>query len=84
MSVLTVVRSDVTKVMPVPISIGVCFVPIPRLRALLNRVSPLWAGRSLPRLDPSYLVDLDFGLWRVLNVDIYQGWVEGHLLIGQW
>lgn len=81
MSVLTVVRSGVA----IPSGVGVPaamvtggFVPVPRLGALLYRVSPLCGGRSLPRLDPSNLVDVDFGLWRVLNVDVHQGWVERH------
>lgn len=60
------------------------FMSIPGLRALLDRVSPFCGGRPLTRLDPGYLVDLDLGLWRVLNVDVHQGWVERHLLIGQW
>lgn len=29
-------------------------------------------------LDASYLVDADFSVWRVLNVDVHQGWVERH------
>ncbi len=85
MSILTVVQSGVAKPMPIPS--GVCmpaamliggFMPVPRLGALLDRVSPLCGGRSLPRLDPSYLMDVNFGVRRVLNVDIYQGWVERH------
>lgn len=50
----------------------------PWLGALLHRVGPLCDDRSLPRLDTGYLVDLDLGLWRMLNVDIHQGWMEGY------
>lgn len=53
-------------------------VSIPRLGALLDRVSALCGGRSLTRLDPSDLVDLDLGLTGVLNVDVHQGRVERH------
>lgn len=60
------------------------FVSIPGLGALLDRVSPICGGRSLSWLDQRDLVDLDFGIWRVLDVDVHQGWVERHLLIGQW
>lgn len=91
MSVLAVVRSGVAVPVPVPITVTVpvtvgvrvpaamftrVFVSIPRLGALLDRVGPLCEAWSLPRLDPSYLMDLDLGLWRVLNVDIHQGRVE--------
>lgn len=48
------------------------------LGALLHRVGPLCDDRSLSRLDTRYLVDLDLGLWRMLNVDIHQGWMERH------
>lgn len=85
MSILTVVRSGLAMAIPIPICVWVPaavltggFMPVPRLGALLDRVSPLCGGRSLPRLDPSYLVNVDFGLWRVLNVDVHQGWVERH------
>lgn len=81
MSVLTVVQSGVA--MTVPISLWVPaamlsdeFMSIRRLGALPDRVSPLCG--SLPRLHPSNLVDVDLGLWRVLNVDVHQGWVERH------
>lgn len=50
----------------------------PWLGALLHRVGPLCDDRSLSRLDTGYLVDLDLGLRRVLNVDIHQGWMERH------
>lgn len=60
------------------------FVSVSRLGALLDRVSPLCGGWSLPRLDSSYLVDLDISFWRMLNVDVDQGWVERCWLIGQW
>lgn len=83
MSVLTVVRLDVA--IPIPIGVGVPaamlisgFMSIARLGALLDRVNPICGGRSLPRLNPSYLVDMDFGIWRVLNVYVHQGWVERH------
>lgn len=52
------------------------FMYIPWLGTLLDWVSPLCGGRSLSRLDTSYLVDADFSLWRVLNVDVHQGRVE--------
>lgn len=87
-SILIVVLSGVA--MPIPTGLWMpavmltgVFMCIPRLGALLHRVSPIAEGRSLPRLHPSYLVDMDFGVCRVLNVDVHQGWVERHLLIGQ-
>lgn len=55
------------------------FMTISWLGALLDRVSPLCSGWSLTRLDSSYLVDLDLSLWRVLNVDVHQRWVERRL-----
>lgn len=87
-SVLTDVRCGVAMAVSIGVRVSAAvltgvFVSIPRLRALLDRVSTLSGGLSLPRLDSSYLVDLDFGLWRMLDVDVHQGWVEGRLLIGQ-
>lgn len=82
-SVLMVVRSG--WVMPVSAGVWVPaavviggFVSIPGLGALLDRVSPICGGRSLSWLDQRDLVDLDFGIWRVLDVDVHQGWVERH------
>lgn len=78
-SVLTDVRCGVAVPVPVWVFAAVLagvFVSISGLGALLDRVSPLRGDWSLPGLDSSYLVDLDIGLWRVLNVDIHQGWVE--------
>lgn len=92
MSVLTDVRCGMAVAMAVAVSIGVrvsaavltgVFLSIPRLRALLDRVGPLSGGGSLAWLDSSYLVDLDLSLWRMLDVDIHQGWVERCLLVGQ-
>lgn len=86
------VLTDVRRGVAVAVSIGVrvsaavltgVFVSIPRLRALLDRVSAFSGGLSLARLDSSDLVDLDLGLRRMLDVDVDQGWVEGRLLIGQ-
>lgn len=59
------------------------FVSIPRLGALLDGVSPVRSGRPLARLDSGYLMDLDLGLRRMLNMNVHQGRVERHLLIGQ-
>ncbi|TNN47551.1 hypothetical protein EYF80_042272 [Liparis tanakae] len=42
-------------------------VSVPGLRALLDRVGAVRGGRSLPRLDQRHLVDLDFGIRRVLD-----------------
>lgn len=81
MSIVARVWSGDAISISIPIPIGVHFMLIAWLGALLYRVSTL---RSLPRLDSSYLVDVDLSLWRVLDVDVNQGWVEGHLLIGQW
>lgn len=50
----------------------------PWLGALLHRVGTLWDDQSLSGLDTGYLVDLDLGLWRVLNVDIHQGRMDRH------
>lgn len=73
--VLTAVWSDVG----VPAAVlDDGFLSVPGLGALLDRVSPLRAGQPLTRLDPSYLVDVDPGLRRVLNVDVHQGRVERH------
>lgn len=88
MFTLRVVRSDVTIVTVVTIGTGVtgvwvsaallggCLLHAPWLGALLHRVGPLCDDRSLSRLDTGYLVDLDLGLGRVLNVDIHQGGME--------
>lgn len=81
MSVLTVVQSGVAMTVPIGVWVPAAvlddeFVSIRRLGALPDRVSPLCG--SLPRLHPSNLVDVDLGLWRVLNVDVHQGWVERH------
>lgn len=81
MSILTAVRPGLAMAIPTGMWVPAVmiiggFMSIPRLGALLDRVSPLCGGRSLPRLDPSYLVDVDFGLWGVMNVDVHQGWVE--------
>ncbi len=83
MSVLTVVWSGMAMTIPIGLRVPAAmfsdgFVSVSRLRALLNRVSPFRGGRSLSRLHPSYLVDVDFGLWRVLNVDVHQGRVKRH------
>lgn len=81
MSVLTVVHSAVAMTIPIGVWVPAAvfddeFVSIRRLGALPDRVSPLCG--SLPRLHPSNLVDVDLGLWRVLNVDVHQGWVKRH------
>lgn len=85
MSILTVVRSGMSMTIHIHVRVWVSaamliggLMSIPRLGALLHRVSSLCGNWPLPRLDPSYLVDVDFGLWRVLNVDVDQGWVERH------
>lgn len=83
MSVLTDVRCGVVMAVSIPGGVRVSaamltgvLMSIPRLGALLDRVGPLCAPCSLPRLDSGYLVDLNLGIWRVLNVDVHQGWVE--------
>lgn len=83
MSVLMGVWSGMVATIPIGFGMPVAMViggllSIPRLGPLLNRVSSLRDGQSLPRLDPGYLVDLDFCLWRMLDVDVHQGWVERH------
>lgn len=37
----------------------------------------------MPRLDPRHLVNVDFGLRGVLDVDVHDGRVERRLLVGQ-
>lgn len=55
---------------------GLMIMSTTRLGALLDRVSPLCGGWSLPGLDPGHLVDLNLSLWRVLYVNVNQGRVE--------
>lgn len=83
MSILTKRSCSVT--VPVPLAVALrlsavmfagVFMTISWLGALLDRVSPLCSGWPLSRLDSSYLVDLDLGLWRVLNVDVHQRRME--------
>lgn len=83
MSILTIVWSGMAMAIAIGVYVSATmiiggFMSIPRLGALLDRVSPICGCWSLPRLDPGYLVDLDLGLWRVLNVDVHQRWVERH------
>lgn len=81
MSVLMVVRSDVAITVPIGLwmpAVLTVLVSISGLGALLHGVSSLRGGRPLARLDSGHLMDVDLSLWRVLNVDIHQRWVEGH------
>lgn len=77
-TVVTIV-TGVTSVTGVWVSAALlsgCLLHAPGLGALLHRAGPLSDDRSLSRLDTGYLVDLDLGLGRVLNVDIHQGGME--------
>lgn len=85
MSIVMVRQSAMTIPIPIPIGMwvpGAMFIgvlmSICRLGALLDRVSPLCGSRSLPRLDPSDLVDLNLCLGRVLNVNVHQRRVKRH------
>lgn len=83
MSVLPVVRPDVSMVVSVAVRVpaavlGGRFVGASRLGTLLDRVHALRGGEPLARLDASYLVDFDCGLRRVLYVDVDQGRVVRH------
>lgn len=88
MSVLPVVWPDRSVAVPVGVRVpaavlGGRFVRASRLGTLLDRVHALSGGKPLTRLDASYLVDFDRGLRGVLYVDVDQGRVVRHLLIGQ-
>lgn len=82
-SVLPGVWPAVSVVVPVGVGapaavIAGRLVCVSRLGALLDRVHALSGGQPLARLDASYLVDFDHGLWRVLYVDVDQGRVVRH------
>lgn len=82
-SVLPVVRPDVSMVVPVGVRLPAAvlagrLVCAPRLGTLLDRVHTLGGGKPLAVLDASHLVDFDGGLRRVLYVDVDQGRVVRH------
>lgn len=83
MSILAVVRPDMAVTVPIGVRVSAAvlrgrFMHTARLRALLDRVSPLCGDGPLARLDASDLVDADRSLGRVLYVDVHQGRVERH------